>query len=557
MSRPTPRQYTDDPIAIDDPFSANPFRVLRLAATATPQEVQARYAEERIAVKLSSRPDVEARLDELRQAQVELLDPKKRLLHEAGWFYRPSTLLFDGVLPRGKAILEGYEERSSLPGNEGICAKHDTANWLLALACHEGKTGLIKQLSRSALAAWSDLLADPTYTRLLTVTSPKQHSDKGDVWKAAVLTPLALAIHRRAKGRDIEAVTAYVEAAREQGIDQRDLQALVKPALECFQDDLRQIITKLGKERASTELTGKLAGEWAAMIKRCVAFLQSLCTDLDQSFVAPYLHVLDDAALFLRSVAVDLTNKLDLVEESLRLVTLGQDIGVSVDVRDKLQTDIRTLSYRQALSRSVALAKNQQWDEGKKAAQQALTYAATDEERKQASEIEVAIRQREENGRKNASGWWKKLLVPAGIVAAIILVNVCNNSSDSTSNVAPSAPTPTTFTQPTQAPQRPIDTGATERARVLAQIDTNKLGLAQLERQIGDIETSMNNLDSQMKALMARYPSRQLPEPQYSQYNDLVRRYNSYLSQQQDLVEQYDSLLAATNRLIDRYNAIR
>lgn len=119
-----------------DPFLSNPFRLLRLSASASSQEINARYGQARLEAQLASESDQQGMLDELRRAQGELLDERKRVLHEASWFYDTAPPLFDQKFPEMDPVLEGYRGKTGGSDQTATLAKHDYANWLLLHACH-------------------------------------------------------------------------------------------------------------------------------------------------------------------------------------------------------------------------------------------------------------------------------------------------------------------------------------------------------------------------------------------------------------------------------------
>jgi hypothetical protein len=121
---------------LQDPFLSNPFRILGLAAGASSQDIRKRADDLRIDARLSSGSDSGLRVEALTRAQADLLDPAKRILFEAMWFYEPPAPLFDGQVATGDAELERYRARVEAPGDEGVESRHDLAAWLLLQAVH-------------------------------------------------------------------------------------------------------------------------------------------------------------------------------------------------------------------------------------------------------------------------------------------------------------------------------------------------------------------------------------------------------------------------------------
>ncbi|MDP2919716.1 MAG: hypothetical protein Q8O43_05835 [Dehalococcoidia bacterium] len=123
---------------------------------------------------------------------------------------------------------------------------------------------------------------------------------------------------------------------------------------------------------------------------------------------------------------------------------------------------------------------------------------------------------------------------------------------------SPIRPGPTSPMPTTSAPRTtPSPSLPSNRSALSTQITTNKARLSELETQIHAIDTELDGYKSRMDAILSRYPSRQAPEPYYSQYNDLVRQYNSRLASRNSLMKNYKDLLESTNTLIDQYNLTR
>ncbi|MFC1937788.1 hypothetical protein ACFLWY_04460 [Chloroflexota bacterium] len=119
----------------------------------------------------------------------------------------------------------------------------------------------------------------------------------------------------------------------------------------------------------------------------------------------------------------------------------------------------------------------------------------------------------------------------------------------------PVSPSPIQQTPtPNITPSQPLKSN---KFNLSTQITTNKARLSELETQLDAIDSELNGYQSQMDAILSRYPSRQAPEPYYSQYNDLVRQFNSRLATYDSLLKNYEDLLDATNTLIDQYNLTR
>jgi len=91
----------------------------------------------------------------------------------------------------------------------------------------------------------------------------------------------------------------------------------------------------------------------------------------------------------------------------------------------------------------------------------------------------------------------------------------------------------------------------------LAQINSNKARLTDLENQIDSIDIELDRYDSQLDAIDARYPSGHVPEPYFSEYNNIVDKYNTRLAVRKNLYNDYESLLQTTNNLVDKYNSMR
>jgi predicted secreted Zn-dependent protease len=123
------------------------------------------------------------------------------------------------------------------------------------------------------------------------------------------------------------------------------------------------------------------------------------------------------------------------------------------------------------------------------------------------------------------------------------------------------------------------------RAPLQTQIDTNRARISTLATQISgldgslatmkaDLENVSNQLDAlkdRIDAILAEYPSGNLPSDVFSQYEDLRRlynalapnfnqlvvQYNSAIAQRNQVADEHDKLVDATNDLVDRFNWTR
>lgn len=141
------------------------------------------------------------------------------------------------------------------------------------------------------------------------------------------------------------------------------------------------------------------------------------------------------------------------------------------------------------------------------------------------------------------------------LIAGIAMFGGTSTVPTTPAQYPPAYPSPI---QPSPAPNIvPSPSLKSSKSALLTQITTNKARLSEFETQLNAIDTELNGYQSQMDAILARYPSRQAPEPYYSQYNNLVGQFNSRLTAYKDLEKNYEALLNATNALIDQYNLTR
>ena len=144
------------------------------------------------------------------------------------------------------------------------------------------------------------------------------------------------------------------------------------------------------------------------------------------------------------------------------------------------------------------------------------------------------------------------LTVVFAVVSIWVTIGVAIFGGGSTSSTAPTYTTPT-YTYPPQT----ASTSNTQKSTLLAQINSNKARLTDLENQIDSIDIELDRYDSQLDAIDARYPSGHVPEPYFSEYNNIVDKYNTRLAVRKNLYNDYESLLQTTNNLVDKYNSMR
>ncbi len=152
------------------------------------------------------------------------------------------------------------------------------------------------------------------------------------------------------------------------------------------------------------------------------------------------------------------------------------------------------------------------------------------------------------------------LTVVFGILGVYVIAGMALFGGTSTAPTTPSqvTPRPTATIQPTPAPYIvPSPSLKSKKSDLLTQITRNKARLSEFKTQLDAIDTELEGYESRMDAILSRYPSRQLPDPYYSQYNDLVRQFNSRLASRNSLIKNYKDLLESTNTLIDQYNLTR
>lgn len=530
-----------------EPYSVNPFRQLRLPSTATSIEIMARYAEARVEAQLSSETGNEARLDELRRAQSELLDPGKRVSHEAGWFYQPPGSLYEGTVSRDATIIQGYRDGSLQSGTTGTQAKHDLANWLLLLACHKKTPGSIKKLALRALAAWSELLSDSSYTSSLPPSALSQRFDESPIWQTVVVGALAEAAGRRARSKDPDGVIAYLDAAKEHGAGDAELQRIANLALAIFSDEAHRVL-KIAKENLeTTPLMPFQLPAYAESMEDGQRPLKTIVVYLGRDLAAQYVQVLDEGALFVRQLSVEMHNKHQQTAQAVDLINRAHDMAASDETRLKIQGDVTGLRFQDSVKRALDMEKSGRWADARAAAQEASALATTDEDHELVSTIQKALAQRETQRQRSRLNRLALLGVGAVIAIVIAMVSALSGGSD------PYVPT-TSQPNPSSTSQ---SINSQSRSQLMSQINANKSRLSSMETQIDAYDSTLASYDSQMQTIKSRYPSLSLPEPAYTQYNNLVRQYNSVLASRNLLYSEYDVLFNTTNRLIDQYNSTR
>lgn len=324
-----------------DPFLSNPFRLLRLPASAKNEEINARYQEARIQAQLASESTRQGILDELLQAQGELLDRRKRMPHEASWFYDPAQPLFDEIVPELTPVLEGYRGKALGSDRPATLAKHDYANWLLLHACHADDSETQKTLCLRALASWSELLSDGNYLELLNASFVSGRVDDRDIWQRVVFDPLAKAGRRQTSKENRAGAIPYAEAAKTFGADSEQILLVAGPTLASLQDNGRGLLKQIQEERGKTSLTMEAAQDWSEKVETAFTPLHELAGFLDEGDCIESRAILDEAAELLRGVALDLIEKKKAYPEALDLFYRATELAGSEDLQTKLEGELR------------------------------------------------------------------------------------------------------------------------------------------------------------------------------------------------------------------------
>jgi len=410
---------------LHDPFFSNPFRILRLAAGVSSQDIRKRADDLRIDARLSSSSDSGLRVEALTRAQADLLDPAKRVLFEAMWFYEPPAPLFDGQVAAGDAELERYRVRVEAPGDEGVESRHDIAVWLLLQAIHTEDIHAAQNLTTRALNSLSELLDDPRYLKYAArfgARTPER--TRHLIWQEAI-SALSVAAQRSAERGAYEQVLAYYGGARDYGIETEDERNLLGLAIQVIVFSVGRVVDAAEKGVPPEGSAVLLFDEWAAQLDRDLSQAVRLYRELGETAFPELASPLDAAALLLRSTAIDLHNDRDETECAFHLTEQALAVVASEHFKDMLTTDLRKLGYQYHMGRCVTLVHEKRRLEAGGAARAALNWATTPEERRVAGDALAALTARRSgtgSGLGPLVGWVARVAVLAliglGIFAA-------------------------------------------------------------------------------------------------------------------------------------------
>jgi len=107
----------------------------------------------------------------------------------------------------------------------------------------------------------------------------------------------------------------------------------------------------------------------------------------------------------------------------------------------------------------------------------------------------------------------------------------------------------------TQIPPPPRNACVDTKDTLLEQLAGLKDGLAAAKAALDATDASLVNLNAQIKALEARYPSG-MPPDVYASYSALIDRYNAGVVTERTQVAAYNALLAQSNGVIDQLNQL-
>jgi len=107
----------------------------------------------------------------------------------------------------------------------------------------------------------------------------------------------------------------------------------------------------------------------------------------------------------------------------------------------------------------------------------------------------------------------------------------------------------------TQIPPPPRNACVDTKDTLLEQLAGLKDGLAAAKAALDATDASLVNLNAQIKALEARYPSG-MPPDVYASYSALIDRYNAGVATERTQVAAYNALLAQSNGVIDQLNQL-
>jgi hypothetical protein len=328
------------PKGVQEPFASNPFRVLRLPAGASGDQIRQTIEQVRIEARLGSDPEVESRLDVLTKAQAELLDPSKRIQHEVLWFYDPPGCLYEGDLEETNQALARY--RAGSESEEDRRSAHDLALWLLVEAVHSSNPEITEDWTVRALSAWSDLAHEPVYLRHLPGSEKSRKHVAETVWGLGV-DVLAISSRRCMNNGDLDGVLSRYRGAKSYGLEESDLIKVVEPAIEIAVLEGQRKVAEARVDSEAVASDPARARSWAKGLEDDLSDQVDLSDELPDLATRELDKVLDEAADMIRSVSVSLHNDLSETQLASYLVEVGLELAVSRKTVEQLESDLGTL----------------------------------------------------------------------------------------------------------------------------------------------------------------------------------------------------------------------
>ena len=339
--RATTRSAVSGRVAtLQEPLASNPFRILRLPASASGSQIRQTIDQARIEARLSSNPDRESRVDALTRAQSELLDPSKRIQREVLWFYDPPDCLYDGRLEETEQALARF--RTDGDPEKHWESAHDWALWLMVEAVHSSDPESAERWTVRGLSAWREISRDPFYLRHISGRDKSPRSATVMIWEMGVGV-LAVCARRCMNAGDVDGVLSRYRGAKSYGVEEADLLKIVQPAIEIGVLEAQRIVTeaRAGSEGIPSEPIE--ASSWARRLERSLSGQVDLQEEVADLGARELEKVLDEAADVIRGVAVSLYSDLTEAQVASELIDVALSLAVSRNAVEQLESDLGTL----------------------------------------------------------------------------------------------------------------------------------------------------------------------------------------------------------------------
>lgn len=356
----------------------------------------------------------------------------------------------------------------------------DLANWYLTLAIQAEEPALIQKLVAISVAKWIEVDGS---------ASPYDLPEH-------VFDTLSSSMRRHVDGGSLEKAHAHLQGLKLAGVQGPLLAKMAESAM-----------TRLAQEVRSARARGESMSDpmlAADIVVKAATPLAGMLHELNDEAPRRYKDVIISTCGFVRELAIDLHNRQNLTSKAIELLeaTLGLVDDSLANQIDKDLTELRRQERQkfliEAIEHAVNAAKAKKWDAAFSFLRDAERAASTSDERATIATLRGRIeRASEDKPLGRIVGWGVALLFGLAIIVGALNLG-----------------------------------------------DEDGSRRAELEDRISANETRLDQLTSQINSIVNRHAvGNTLPEPQYTQYINLVT--------------QHDALVDQTNRLIEEYNSLR